>query len=458
MRNWLSRFLLPILLVVSLCPAAFATEDLRVGYFNLALIKAALGQSAETQRIKNAVDKVASDNNLNLVVDGSAVFAGGEQIVTNGVNIGYAISQEMNIRAGEGPPGKKAATPFSTNLAYFNLAAVQNSLPSFIEAQKAKMAAELQLRQAVVDGNNSLKQAQTDGRSKTEIEAMARDLKVTINQQQQTLIKQVQAQQQAANAALAAQIAQIAKQRNLGLVVDTGGVFKGGTLFVSASNDLTSELQGQHSTTAVFSAAPVASPSPQPAAPRTTSGDPITSKAALDADVQSMTSRIQSNPNDKDAYLRRAITYLTSGEGAKASTDAMRLMELTGNAANASDEYQQQLSIILLALTYEKAGEKTKEADLLKLAQGRVNRNSWPYPVIGYLDGSVTESALTTGDPERDTEAKYYVGIHKLISGNMPDAISTLLAAHQGGSAQPDTSMASFYSKQSQRLLALLGN
>jgi Skp family chaperone for outer membrane proteins len=447
MHKWLSRLLLPLLLVVSLSHAGF----------NLALIKAALGQSAEIQKIREAVDKVANENGLNLVVDGSAVFAGGQQLVTNGVNISHAIAQELNVPISEGPPAQKTAIPFSANLAYFNLASLQNSLPAFTEAAKAKNDAEQQLRQAVVDGNNSLKQAHSDGRSKAEIEGMARDLQTRINQQQQTLIKQVQGQQQAANTGVAAQIAQLAKQRNLGLVVDTGGVFKGGTMFVSGGNDLTFELLGERSTTTASSSVPIPPPS-RTAAPSTTSGDPIKSKAALDADIQSMTSRIQSDPNDKDAYLRRAITYLTLGEGAKASADATRLMELTGNASNATDDYQQQLAVILLALSYEKAGEKSKETDLLKLAQGRVNRNSWPYPIIGYLDGSVTESALTTGHPERDTEAKYYVGIHKLISGNMPDALSSLRAAHQGGSAQPATSMASVYGSLSQRLLALLGN
>lgn len=62
----------------------------------------------EQQRIFGAANQVAKDKGLDLVVDGAGVFAGGQKVLDNGVDITEDIVKALN------PSAKKAAAPAAT--------------------------------------------------------------------------------------------------------------------------------------------------------------------------------------------------------------------------------------------------------------------------------------------------------------------------------------------------------
>lgn len=75
-----------------------------------ALIQLVQTQAAiATQNIAQAVNAVARDKGLDLVVDGAGVFAGGDKIVNNGVDITDEVVKRLQPQALRSPTGGGAA-------------------------------------------------------------------------------------------------------------------------------------------------------------------------------------------------------------------------------------------------------------------------------------------------------------------------------------------------------------
>jgi Skp family chaperone for outer membrane proteins len=75
-----------------------------------ALIQLVQTQAAiATQNIAQAVNAVARDKGLDLVVDGAGVFAGGDKIVNNGVDITDEVVKRLQPQALKAPSGGGAA-------------------------------------------------------------------------------------------------------------------------------------------------------------------------------------------------------------------------------------------------------------------------------------------------------------------------------------------------------------
>ena len=80
----------------------------------LAAKQQALGQlvqtqnGIETQRMMGAVNQVAKDKGLDLIVDGAGVFAGGQKVLDSGVDVTEDIVKALN------PGARRAAAPAAT--------------------------------------------------------------------------------------------------------------------------------------------------------------------------------------------------------------------------------------------------------------------------------------------------------------------------------------------------------
>lgn len=137
---------------------------------------------------------------------------------------------------------QKTATPTSVKIGYFNLALVKASYPQAAGSETLRTNAENQLRRDVEAGNKRLQKAQEDGKPKEEIEKMAQELQVQINAKQQALIQLVQTQQAIATQNIAQAVNQVARDKELDLVVDGASVFAGGEKVVNNGVDITDEI------------------------------------------------------------------------------------------------------------------------------------------------------------------------------------------------------------------------
>ncbi len=86
--------------------------QLQINAQQQALIQLVQTQNAiATQNIAQAVNNIAKDKGLDLVVDGAGVFSGGDKIVNNGEDITEAVVKKLSpaaqIRTGGGAPAEK---------------------------------------------------------------------------------------------------------------------------------------------------------------------------------------------------------------------------------------------------------------------------------------------------------------------------------------------------------------
>jgi Skp family chaperone for outer membrane proteins len=137
---------------------------------------------------------------------------------------------------------KTTATPTSVKMGYFNLALVKASFPEAAGSDQLRQNAESMLRQKVVDGNSALQKAQKDGKSKQELDQMAKDIQLEVNAAQQALAQLVQQQAASATQAIAIAVNRVARDRSLDVVVDGAGVYAGGDKIVNNGVDVTQEI------------------------------------------------------------------------------------------------------------------------------------------------------------------------------------------------------------------------
>lgn len=137
------------------------------------------------------------------------------------------------------------ASSVSMKVGYFNLALVKASYPESAGSEALRLQAEGQLRRNVEEGNKRIQKMQDDKKPKEEIQEAAKQLQTEINAKQQALIELVQTQTQMANARIAGAAQQIAKEKNLDLVVDGAGIFAGGEKIINSGEDITDALVKQ---------------------------------------------------------------------------------------------------------------------------------------------------------------------------------------------------------------------
>ena len=135
-----------------------------------------------------------------------------------------------------------AAQQTSVKFGYFNLALVKASFPEAAGSEALRVQAENQLRADVEQGNKRLQKLQDEKKDKAEIEKAARELQTEINATQKALIQLVQTQSAMATQAIAAAVAQVAKDKGLDVVVDGAGVFAGGEKLVNNGEDITEAI------------------------------------------------------------------------------------------------------------------------------------------------------------------------------------------------------------------------
>jgi Skp family chaperone for outer membrane proteins len=138
--------------------------------------------------------------------------------------------------------GKTTATPTSLKMGYFNLALVKASFPEAAGSDQLRQNAESMLRQKVVDGNSALQKAQKDGKTKQELDQMAKDIQLEVNSAQQVLAQLVQQQVAMATQAIAIAVNRVARDKSLDVVVDGAGVYAGGDKIVNNGADVTQDI------------------------------------------------------------------------------------------------------------------------------------------------------------------------------------------------------------------------
>ena len=126
------------------------------------------------------------------------------------------------------------------------------------------------------------------------------------------------------------------------------------------------------------------------------------------------------DPARASSYLNRAWVNLYLRRGAAATTDARYYLGLL----KWRDEHSQYM-VLVAHLGSRVANDKVFAREILQIAEKEVDTQAWPYPVIAYLQNNVTEQnllALAT-DNNKMTEARTYIGMNYVLSGNDDKAL-----------------------------------
>lgn len=228
--------------------------------------------ASSSQTIAKSVGEVCGERGLDLAVDGSSVYAGGQLLVIDGIDITDDVIHKL-VPSHQPGARTKTAQPLTLNPGFFNLAVVKSACPEAAGTEALRAQSENQLRRDVEEGNNKLKQAQAQRKSKSEIEQMAAQIQSEINAKQKALVSLVQSQQTSVTQTIAGKVATVAKEEGINLVVDGAGVFFGGDKLVDSGVDLTAGIMKRVSP----GAPPVATNSATPVVP---SYAPSTTQAA----------------------------------------------------------------------------------------------------------------------------------------------------------------------------------
>jgi tetratricopeptide (TPR) repeat protein len=121
-------------------------------------------------------------------------------------------------------------------------------------------------------------------------------------------------------------------------------------------------------------------------------------------------------PDGPDATANRAWDYACwGGHGALAAADARRFLTVVGWAEPRSS-YMALIGYIGL----REAGHADDARLLLDEAAVKLSPRAWPFPVIRYLRGALSEhDVLRAADTnDKETEARAYIGVRLMLDGN----------------------------------------
>ena len=139
-----------------------------------------------------------------------------------------------------------------------------------------------------------------------------------------------------------------------------------------------------------------------------------------DQALQDFEQAIRIDPAEAASYLNRAWINLYLRRGAAATTDARFYLGL-----KKWREEHSQYMVIVAHLGSRLANDKAFAQGILQIAEKEVDTKAWPYPVIAYLQNKMTEPELLglATDDYKMTEARTYIGMNHVLSGNEDKAV-----------------------------------
>jgi tetratricopeptide (TPR) repeat protein len=148
--------------------------------------------------------------------------------------------------------------------------------------------------------------------------------------------------------------------------------------------------------------------------------------------IESWTKFLELVPDGPDATRRRAWDYLLWGQhGEAAAADSRRSLDTVGWRDAAA-----QYMVLVAHLGNREAGHDAEASLMLGEAAIKCDTRIWPYAVIRYLRGDLSEGALLTlaGTDDQRAEAHTYIGMDLLLKGQREEARAHFLWMQQNGS------------------------
>jgi tetratricopeptide (TPR) repeat protein len=136
--------------------------------------------------------------------------------------------------------------------------------------------------------------------------------------------------------------------------------------------------------------------------------------------VAAFTKVLDLSPNEPDALAGRAWNNVYAGQqGGAVAADARHLLQLAGWRTGTSP-----FMVILAHLGYRQSGAESDARAVLSDASTRCDTRAWPYPIIRYLGGDLSEAGLLAAADTNDrrTEARAYLGMDLLLKNRNEEA------------------------------------
>lgn len=143
-----------------------------------------------------------------------------------------------------GPSGKTAETIF-IRLGYFDAHEIKASYTPCVIADKARANARQTIEQMLEKNNRELQDMHAEGKSKSEIAKRAEQLQIELNAQNNIVYALAAVQVKTAREKLGAAVVEMAKDRDLDIIVDAATVWQGAQLVGENGMDVTGRLLKQ---------------------------------------------------------------------------------------------------------------------------------------------------------------------------------------------------------------------
>lgn len=142
------------------------------------------------------------------------------------------------------PSGKSAETVF-IRLGYFDSHEIKASYAPCVIADKARANARQTIEQMLEKNNRELQDMHAEGKSKSEIAKRAEQLQIELNAQNNIVYALAAVQVKTAREKLGAAVVEMAKDRDLDIIVDAATVWQGAQLVGENGMDVTGRLLKQ---------------------------------------------------------------------------------------------------------------------------------------------------------------------------------------------------------------------
>lgn len=145
--------------------------------------------------------------------------------------------------------------------------------------------------------------------------------------------------------------------------------------------------------------------------------------------IADLTELIKIDPRLAEAYNHRAWPYLILNRNDLAYRDASAYLDLEGARG------EEAAYVVLIAYFAKQRAGDTKANAILDDWGPRLNSSPWPYAVIRYLRREITEQELLGSaiDKDQTTEARAYLGMSLLLSGQREAALMHLRWVREKG-------------------------
>lgn len=138
--------------------------------------------------------------------------------------------------------GEKQLASVSVKIGYFNLGMVKANCPMAASSDILKAQAESQLRDELESSNKMIQKMKADKKDANEIQAAIQKAQSMLSAKQEALAQLVQAQASQVNMKIVQAVSQVAKEKDLDVIVDGQSIYAGGQKFLDSGVDVTKEI------------------------------------------------------------------------------------------------------------------------------------------------------------------------------------------------------------------------